>query len=122
MQSVHRGVWRVPSGVSVQLIGFASMPKPPQHDSASDDPGDADKPPSAPAALDPSARAVLARNLRAARRAKRLSQEDLARVSGVAQPDISDIERGDPGVNPTLDRLEKLAAALDTVPGALLSD
>lgn len=122
MQSVHRGVWRVPSGVLVQLIGFALMPKPPQHGSASDDPGDAGKPASPPATLDPSARAILARNLRAARRAKGLSQEDLARVSGVAQPDISDIERGDPGVNPTLDRLERLAAVLDTVPGALLSD
>lgn len=122
MQSVHRGVWRVPSGVSVQLIGFASMPKPPQRGSASDDPGDTGKPASAPAALDPSARAILARNLRAARHAKGLSQDDLAHASGVARPDISDIERGDPGINPTLDRLEKLAAALDTVPGALLSD
>jgi len=98
------------------------MPKPPQRGSASDDPGDTGKPASAPAALDPSARAILARNLRAARHAKGLSQDDLAHASGVARPDISDIERGDPGINPTLDRLEKLAAALDTVPGALLSD
>lgn len=66
-------------------------------------------------------RAILARNLRAARIAKNLSQEELARSSGVAQPDISDIERGDPGVNPTLERLKKLAGALDTTPGALLS-
>ena len=88
----------------------------------SDDPGDTSKPASAPAALDPSARSILARNLRAARRAKGLSQEELARISGVAQPDISDLERGDPGVNPTLTKLEMLAAALDTMPGALLSD
>jgi DNA-binding XRE family transcriptional regulator len=98
------------------------MPKPPTPGPASDDPGDADTPASISSALDPSTRAVLARNLRAARRAKGLSQEDLALASGVARPDISDIERGDPGINPTLDRLEKLAAALDTVPGALLSD
>jgi len=106
----------------VQQTGFAPMPNRLPPGPGSDDPGDISKPSSAPAALDPSARAVLARNLRAARRAKGLSQDDLARVSGVSQPDISDIERGDPGVNPTLDRLEKLAAALDTVPGALLSD
>lgn len=106
----------------MQQIGFAPMPSRLPPGPGSDDPGDISKPASVPAALDPSARAILARNLRAARRAKGLSQDDLARVSGVAQPDISDIERGDPGVNPTLDRLEKLASALDTVPGALLSD
>ncbi len=88
----------------------------------SDDPEDTSKPPSASATLDPSARAILARNLRAARHAKGLSQEELARLSGVAQPDISDIERGDPRVNPTLTKLEMLAAALGTMPGALLSD
>lgn len=98
------------------------MPKRPPPGPASDDPGDAGKPVSVPATLDPSARAILARNLRAARRAKGFSQDDLAIASGVSRPDISDIERGDPGINPTLDRLEKLASALDTVPGALLSN
>ena len=97
------------------------MPKPPPAGPTSDDPGNADKPPSTSSVLDLSARAVLARNLRAARLAMGFSQDDLARASGVARPDISDIERSDPGINPTLDRLEKLAAALNTVPGALLS-
>lgn len=93
-----------------------SPPAPPPGDS-----GGASEPAGAPP-LDSSARAILARNLRAARLAKGFSQDELARLSGVARPDISDIERGDPGINPTLDRLEKLAAALGTVPGALLSD
>ena len=106
----------------MQQTGFAPMPSRLPPGPGSDDPGDISKPASAPAALDPSARAVLARNLRAARHAKGLSQGDLARATGLSQADISDIERCDPGVNPTLDRLEKLAAALDTVPGTLLSD
>ena len=71
--------------------------------------------------MDETTRATLARKLREARLAKGFSQADLARCSGVAQPDISDIERGDLGINPTLDKLEKLASALDTAPGALLS-
>lgn len=106
----------------MQQTGFAPMPSRLPPGPGSDDPGDISKPASAPAALDPSARAILARNLRAARHAKGLSQEQLAEASGVARPDISDIERNDPGINPTLDRLEKLAAALNTVPGALLSN
>lgn len=98
------------------------MPKPPPPGHSPGDPEKVDELPSSSASLDPSARAILARNLRAARRAKGFSQDSLAEASGVARPDISDIERGDPGVNPTLDRLEKLATALGTVPGALLSN
>lgn len=66
-------------------------------------------------------RAVLGRNMKVMREAKGWSQRELARVSGIAQPDISDIERADPRINPTLDKLEALAKALGTTPGHLLS-
>lgn len=66
-------------------------------------------------------RAALARNLRAAREAMGLTQRALARRSGVAQPDISDIERGDPAINPTLDKLSALAHALGTTVADLLT-
>jgi transcriptional regulator with XRE-family HTH domain len=50
-----------------------------------------------------------------------LTQRALARRSGVAQPDISDIERGDPAINPTLDKLSALAHALGTTVADLLT-
>jgi len=50
-------------------------------------------------------------NLQALRRAKGLSQEELAHVSGVHQTYLSGVERG--RRNPTVGLLDKIAAALD---------
>ena len=45
-----------------------------------------------------------------ARRAKKLSQAQVASLAGVGQADVSDIERG--AANPTLNRLEAVATAI----------
>ncbi len=70
------------------------------------------------AAMDERERAALAANLRRARHARGWSQYELARQSGIHQPDISDIERLDQGINPTMDKLAALSSAL----GVSLSD
>lgn len=54
-------------------------------------------------------RLTIARELRAARRASGMTQQDLAAASGIGQPEISDIERGE---NATLSTLSRLCAAL----------
>ncbi|MBO8129837.1 MAG: helix-turn-helix transcriptional regulator [Peptococcaceae bacterium] len=51
---------------------------------------------------------------------KGLSQVKLARISGVAQSSISEIESGK--TKPIITTLEKLAAALDVPVAALLGD
>jgi XRE family transcriptional regulator, regulator of sulfur utilization len=53
---------------------------------------------------------VLGRQLAAARRQRNLSQEDLARLSGVNQPEISRIERGQG--NPTCATLRRLGESV----------
>ena len=60
----------------------------------------------------------LGKNLRAARKKLRLSQEEVAARSGLEQGEVSRIERGlrDPQVS----TLEKLAAAVEVPPGRLL--
>jgi transcriptional regulator with XRE-family HTH domain len=59
-----------------------------------------------------------ARNLRAIRHKKKLSQEGLAEKSAVSLSYISEIERGNR--EPSLHTLEKLAAGLGVQPQALL--
>lgn len=61
----------------------------------------------------------LARNVRAARVRAGMTQEQLAERSGLHQTYLSDIERGKRNV--TLDVVERLAAALEVPPLALLS-
>src|SRR4051794_8469577 len=63
-------------------------------------------------------RARLAWNLRRLRSLRGLSQETLAVDAGVAAPYVSGIERGI--VNPTVDVLDRLAAALGVEVDALL--
>jgi transcriptional regulator with XRE-family HTH domain len=53
-------------------------------------------------------------NLRAIRKAKKMSQEDLAEASGVSQGAISKIERGE--MNITLETITQIAKALDVHP------
>lgn len=64
---------------------------------------------------------ALARNLKAARKARGLTQVQLAEASGVPRSDISDIENAKPSVNPTMTRLVRLAEVLGTTAGDLLS-
>lgn len=59
-------------------------------------------------------------NLRAFRKAKGMSQSDLARVAGLGKAYISDIERQ--LRNPTIDSVERLARALGREPWELLFD
>lgn len=56
--------------------------------------------------------------LRAAREDAKLTQDELASLSGVAQATISSIERGT-RPNPTIDTVERLAKALGIAPSNL---
>ncbi|WP_316226752.1 MULTISPECIES: helix-turn-helix transcriptional regulator [unclassified Bradyrhizobium] len=64
------------------------------------------------------ARGVLGENVRRLRKAKRLSQERLAELTGLDQPHISEIEAG--LINLTLDNVQALAVALGVEPSDLL--
>jgi len=66
-------------------------------------------------------RELLAWNLRLLRTARGLSHERLAVNAGVARGWISQIELQKSNVT-TLDLLDRLAVALDVVPGALLAE
>ena len=55
-------------------------------------------------------KSLFARRLKEARQAKRLTQAELSKATGIAQPDISLIERGQ--ANITLDTMERLASAV----------
>jgi transcriptional regulator with XRE-family HTH domain len=59
----------------------------------------------------------LGKNLRAARRRRGLTQEEVSELSGVIQSDISLIERGER--DPRAATIRKLAAAVDVSPGEL---
>lgn len=63
---------------------------------------------------------ILASNAYHLRRARGLTQEQLAERIGVRQPRIAEIERGD--ANPRLDTLAKLARALGVTVSALLDE
>lgn len=64
-------------------------------------------------------RIVLARNILRYRAVHRLTQQDLAEKAGMKQPRIADLESM--RSNPSLDTLEKIAAALKVSPSDLLS-
>ncbi len=61
---------------------------------------------------------VLGRNVRAARKRRGLSQEQLALEADMKRSYVSDLERGTR--NPTVAALGRLAAALGVEPGSLL--
>jgi transcriptional regulator with XRE-family HTH domain len=60
----------------------------------------------------------LGKNLRAARKKLSLSQEDIAKRSGVQAGEVSRIERGQR--DPKVSTLEKLAVAVELPPSRLL--
>ena len=64
--------------------------------------------------------ATLARNLRAMRRARRISQEQLALFADIDRSYVSQIERG--VANPSLRMLSALATQLQVTVTQLLSD
>ncbi|WP_326929498.1 helix-turn-helix domain-containing protein [Burkholderia sp. ABCPW 111] len=64
------------------------------------------------------ARDLFASNLRALRRAKEISQEELAHSAGLSRTYVSSVERGDRNVS--IDNIGKLAIALGTTPMNLL--
>ena len=68
----------------------------------------------------PSARRLLADNLRLMRVMRRLSQTMLAEEAGVTQALVSAIERG--RANPTVDSLERLALVLGVRIGELFAE
>ncbi|WVT77996.1 helix-turn-helix transcriptional regulator (plasmid) [Sinorhizobium chiapasense] len=63
-------------------------------------------------------REVFARNLKAARRAKGLSQEELAHRAGIDRTYISSLERS--VYNASIDVVERLATVLETEASDLL--
>lgn len=68
----------------------------------------------------PSAKRVLAENLRLLRLKQRLSQDALADEAGVTQALVSAIERG--RANPTVESLERLALVLGVRIGELFEE
>ncbi|WP_041604924.1 helix-turn-helix domain-containing protein [Tistrella mobilis] len=64
-------------------------------------------------------RRLVGRNVRRARQAKGLTQEQLAEGAGFSQKYVSDLERG--LENPTVITLFELAQRLDTTPVALIT-
>jgi transcriptional regulator with XRE-family HTH domain len=67
----------------------------------------------------PSARRIFAENLRKARLAKGLSQEDLAELANLHRTYVGSVERAERNVS--IDNMERLAAALGTsLPSLLL--
>lgn len=63
---------------------------------------------------------ILGRNVRRVRRARGLSQEEVALESGMKRSYVSDLERGTR--NPTVRALGRLAIALGVDPSTLLED
>ena len=58
----------------------------------------------------PAARRIFAENLRKARQAKKLSQEDLAELAGLHRTYVGSVERAERNVS--IDNMERLAAAV----------
>ena len=68
----------------------------------------------------PAARRIFAENLRKARQAKKLSQEDLAELSGLHRTYVGSVERAERNVS--IDNMERLAAALGVALPELLRE
>jgi len=68
----------------------------------------------------PAARRIFAENLRKARRAKNLSQEELAEVAGLHRTYVGSVERAERNVS--IDNMERLAAAAGSSLPALLQE
>lgn len=68
----------------------------------------------------PSSRAVLARNLRAVRERRHLSQEVLADLAGLHRTYVGSVERGERNVS--IDNIQRLAEALGVTPANLLQE
>jgi transcriptional regulator with XRE-family HTH domain len=66
----------------------------------------------------PSARRIFAENLRKARLAKGLSQEDLAELANLHRTYVGSVERAERNVS--IDNIERLAIALGLSPALLL--
>lgn len=65
-------------------------------------------------------RAIVAANLRSYRKAKKLSQEDLAEIAGLHRTYVSSVERCER--NATLDTIDRLSTALGIEPFQLLKE
>lgn len=65
-------------------------------------------------------KAALARKVKDLRRARTMSQAELAEMAGIRRALVSDIERG--RANPTLDSLSRIATAFGIEPADLLGD
>jgi transcriptional regulator with XRE-family HTH domain len=65
-------------------------------------------------------RRILARNMRRLRKARNMSQEDLANAAQLYQPEISKIESAK--LSTGLDVLQRIAKALGTRPADLLDE
>lgn len=63
-------------------------------------------------------RHLFARNLRRERRARGLSQEELADLAGLHRTYVSSVERGERNI--AIDNIERLAKALEIEPARLL--
>lgn len=71
--------------------------------------------------LNPSStRALLARNLRAMRERRHLSQETLADLAGLHRTYVGSVERGERNVS--IDNIHRLAEALDVSPANLIQE
>lgn len=68
----------------------------------------------------PNARSVFAKNLRAYRSKKGLSQEEVADLSGLHRTYVGSVERGERNIS--IDNMERLAAALELELPDLLND
>ncbi len=66
----------------------------------------------------PSARRIFAENLRKARLAKKLSQEDLAELANLHRTYVGSVERAERNIS--IDNIERLAIALGVSPASLL--
>jgi transcriptional regulator with XRE-family HTH domain len=66
----------------------------------------------------PSTRRIFAENLRKARLAKKLSQEDLGELADLHRTYVGSIERAERNVS--IDNIERLAVALGVSPASLL--
>lgn len=67
-----------------------------------------------------SARRIFAENLRKARLARKISQEDLGEVAGLHRTYVGSVERAERNVS--IDNMERLAAALDVSLPSLLKE